>query len=225
MNNTIAIIRSLIIYGLCLPLAIYIGYLLANPADRVGLTVIVVACFLPLIPALLRWHHLLLIISWNMSMVLFFVKGSPYLWMAMTTMSLSLTLLQHILKRNVHFAAARSVALPLFFLAFVIIVTARLTGGIGLAAFGSESFGGKRYIQMFCAIAGFFAITSQRIPPERANLYTGLFFLGTLTCGIGSLAPWLPQGLRMVYAFFPVDNLELLSEPINSEFVRLGGLT
>ncbi|MGC3961130.1 MAG: O-antigen ligase family protein [Verrucomicrobiota bacterium] len=225
MNNTIAIIRSLIIYGLCLPLAIYIGYLLANPADRVGLTVIVVACFLPLIPALLRWHHLMLVVSWNMSMVLFFIKGSPYLWMAMSAMSLSLTLLQHVLKRNVQFLSVRSVALPLLFLALVIVVTARLTGGIGLAAFGSESFGGKRYIQMFCAIAGFFAITSHRIPPERANLYIGLFFLSSLTSGIGSIAPWVPSGMRIIYAFFPVDNLDLLSGPITSEFVRLGGLT
>lgn len=225
MNNTIAIIRSLIIYGLCLPLAIYIGYLLANPADRIGLTVIVVACFLPLIPALLRWHHLMLIVSWNMSMVLFFVQGSPYLWMAMTAMSLTLTMLQHVLKRNVQFVSVRAVTLPLLFLAFVILVTARLTGGIGLAAFGSESLGGKRYIQLFCAIAGFFAIASHRIPPERVNLYGGLFFLSALTSGIGSLAPWVPSNMRIIYAFFPVENLDLLNGPISTEFIRLGGLT
>lgn len=226
MNNTIAIIRSLIIYGLCLPMAVYIGYLLANPADRVGLTIIVAACFLPLIPALLRWHHLMLIASWNMSMVLFFIQGSPYLWMAMTAISLSLTLLQHILKRNVEFAATRSVIIPLLFLTFVIGITAKLTGGIGLAAFGSESLGGKRYIQMFCAIAGFFAITSHRIPAGRANLYIGLYFLGAVTSAIGSLAPWIPSGLRIIYALFPVDKLELLTSGLGSrDFVRLGGLT
>jgi O-antigen ligase len=225
MNNTLAIIRSLIIYGLCLPLAIYIGYLLANPADRAGLTVIVVACFLPLIPVLLRWHHLMLIISWNMSMVLFFIQGSPYLWMAMTALSLSLTILQHILKRNVEFLAVRSVIVPLLFLTFVILVTAKLTGGIGLAAFGSDSYGGRRYIQMFCGIAGFFAITSHRIPPGQANLYVGLFFLSTLTTVVGSLAPWLPGGMRVVFALFPVDSLASLYSDVDAEFMRLGGLT
>lgn len=225
MNNTLAIIRSLIIYGLCLPLAIYLGYLLANPLDRVGLTVVVVASFLPLIPFLLRWHHLLLILSWNMSMVLFFIKGSPYLWMAMTAISLSLTVLQHILKRNVEFSNVPSITKPLLFLAAVILITANLTGGIGLQAFGGEAVGGKRYIQLFCAIAGYFAITSQRIPPERAKLYVGLYFLSTFTTIVGSLAPWVPSSMRMIFALFPVDSMQLLTGEINTEYLRLGGLT
>lgn len=225
MNNTIAIIRSLIIYGLCLPLAVYLGYLLANPADRVSLAIIVTACLLPLIPALMRWHHLMLIISWNMSMVLFFVQGSPYLWMAMTAMSLTLTVLQHILKRNVEFHGTRALVVPLFFLTLVIVGTAQLTGGVGMAAFGGGSYGGKRYIQMFCAIAGFFAITSHRIPPDRANLYVGLFFLSGLTTVIGSLAPWIPGGLRLIYALFPVDSTQLMSGEVDTEYLRLGGLT
>lgn len=71
MTNPISIIRSLLIYGLCLPLAIYLGYLLANPMDRVSFGVVIVVLFLPLIPLLLRWHHFLLVMSWNMSVVLF----------------------------------------------------------------------------------------------------------------------------------------------------------
>src|SRR6478609_7483314 len=225
MNNTIAIIRSLIIYGLCLPMAVYLGYLLANPADRMSLAIIAVACLLPLIPALMRWHHLLLITSWNMSMVLFFIQGSPYLWMAMTAMSLTLTVLQHILKRNVEFYGPRSLVIPLLFLALVIAGTAQLTGGVGLAAFGGSSYGGKRYIQMFCGIAGFFAIASHRIPPERANLYVGLFFLSGLTTVIGSLAPWIPGGLRFIYTLFPVESTQLLAGQVDTEYLRLGGLT
>ncbi len=225
MNNTLAIIRSIVIYGLCLPLAIYLGYLLANPADRVSLAIIAVACLLPLIPALMRWHHLLLIVSWNMSMVLFFVQGAPYLWMVMTALSLTLTVLQQVLKRNVHFNAPRSPVLALIFLALIIVGTAQLTGGIGLAAFGGDSFGGKRYIQLLVAIAGFFAIASHRIPPERANLYVGLYFLAGVTSLVGSLAPWVPGGLRLIYALFPVDDSRLFFGEVNSEYLRLNGLT
>lgn len=225
MNNTIAIIRSIIIYGLCLPLAVYLGYLLANPANRTSLAIIAVACLLPLIPALMRWHHLLLIVSWNMSMVLFFVQGAPYLWMAMTALSLTLTVLQQVLKRNVVFYGRRSVVLPLLFLAMVIVGTAQLTGGIGLASFGGSAYGGKRYVQLLCAIAGFFAIVSHRIPLERANLYIGLYFLSGLTSMIGSLAPWIPGGLRIIYALFPVDNTNLLTGQINTDYLRLSGLT
>jgi len=225
MNNTLAIIRSLIIYGLCLPLAIFLGYLLANPLDRVGLTVVVVASLLPLIPALLRWHHLLLIVSWNMSMVLFFIQGSPYLWMAMTALSLSLSILQHILKRNVEFCHVPSIIKPLLFLGLVILITAKLTGGIGLRSFGGEAYGGKRYIQLFCAIAGYFAITSHRIPPARANFYVALYFLSGLTMIIGSLAPWIPRDLHILFALFPVDSTQLLTGQVNMEYLRLGGLT
>src|SRR6185436_17948695 len=101
MTNTLSIIRALLIYGLCLPLAVYLGYLLAMPLDRVSLVVLTAAILLPLIPILLRWHHILLLASWNMSVVLFFLPGSPYVWIVMTAVSLCLTALQHILKRNV----------------------------------------------------------------------------------------------------------------------------
>ncbi len=224
MTNALAIIRSLIIYGLCLPLAIYLGYVVANPMDRMSLAVVVTVAALPLIPVLLKWHHLLLIVSWNMSMVLFFVQGSPYLWMAMTAISLLLTILQQILRRDVVFASVPSITWSLLFLAFVIFLTAKLTGGIGIRSFGGSSYGGKRYVQLFCAIAGYFAITAYRIPKERALLYTALYFLGTLSLIIGSLAPWMPGGLHFLFALFPVDNMTALSGGA-TENMRLGGVT
>ena len=165
MTNALAIIRSLIIYGLCLPLAIYLGYVVANPMDRMSFAVVVTVVSLPLLPILLKWHHLLLIASWNMSMVLFFVQGSPYLWMAMTAISLLLTILQQILKRDVVFASVPSITWSLLFLAFVIIVTAKLTGGIGMAAFGGASVGGKRYVQLF--VPSLAILPSQRITSQK----------------------------------------------------------
>ena len=225
MTNALAIIRSLIIYGLCLPLAIYLGYVVANPMDRMSLVVVVSVAALPLIPVLLKWHHLLLIASWNMSMVLFFIQGSPYLWMAMTAISLTLTVLQQILKRDVAYASVPSITWSLLFLAIVIVLTAKLTGGIGIASFGGASYGGKRYVQLFCAIAGYFAITAYRIPKGQSVLYTALYFLGTISLVVGSLAPWMPGSLHFLFALFPVDNMTALSRGLSTENMRLGGVT
>ena len=83
MSNALALIRSLVIYSLCLPLAIFLGYLLAMPLDNMSFTIVALAVFLPLVPFLLRWHHLLLFASWNTSAVLFFLTGRPHLWMVM----------------------------------------------------------------------------------------------------------------------------------------------
>jgi hypothetical protein len=165
-----------------------------------------------------------------MSMVLFFVQGAPYLWMAMTCISLLLTVLQSILKRDVQYATVPTVALPLLFLGLVIVLTAQLTGGIGLAAFGGgESggmIGGKRYIQLFCAIAGYFAISSHRIDPAQSNKYVAVYFLGFLTMILGSIAPWMPRGAYWLYALFPVENMAFASGPDASlGEVRVAGVS
>lgn len=226
MTNPGSIIRSLIIYGLCIPLAIYLGYLLANPMDRVSLGIIVAALCMPLIPFLLRWHHVLLIMSWNMSVVLFFIPGSPYLWLLMTAVSLGLTALQQILKRNVQFAGARSVVWPLLFLAAVILMTALLTGGIGIRALGGDAYGGKRYILLLGAIAGYFALTSHRVPPGQGFKYVALYFLGALTLMISNAGPLIPSSLYFIFALFPVESIQALSgESARGEYVRLSGVT
>ncbi len=226
MTNPRSIIRSLIIYGLCIPLAIYLGYLLANPLDRVSLGIVIAALFLPLIPLLLRWHHVLLVVSWNMSMVLFFIPGSPPLWLLATAMSLGLTALQQILKRNVQFASVRSVAWPLLFLALVILMTAQLNGGFGMRSFGGEAYGGKRYILLLGAIAGYFALTSQRIPAGQGIKYVTLYFLGALTLIISNAGPWIPSSFHYLFALFPVESLQALSgEAERGTLVRRGGIT
>lgn len=225
MTNAFNIIRSLLIYGLCLPLAVYVGYLLAQPFDRGSLTFLIVAMALPLVPLLLRWHHIFLIFSWNLSLVLFFLPGAPYLWMIMSGLSLGLTTLQYVLKRNVKFVNVPSATWALIFLTFVILMTAKLTGGIGIRSFGNnESMGGKRYFMLLGAIIGYFALISYRIPSNRANLYVFLFFVGGVSALIGSFAPWVPGDLRIIYAFFPVESLASRAEAEAQELSRFGGL-
>src|ERR1043165_105007 len=139
MTNALTIIRSLVIYGLCLPLAIFLGYLLAMPLDMVSMSIVVVTVLLPLLPILLKWHHFLLFACWNTSMVLFFIPGRPSLPLAMVAISMVLSILQHILNRNNRFISVPSITRPLIFLAIVIVITAKLTGGFGMRAMGAEA--------------------------------------------------------------------------------------
>jgi hypothetical protein len=228
MTNALSIIRSLVIYGLCLPLAIFLGYLLAMPMDAVSFTIVIVVLFLPLLPFLLHQHHLLLFACWNMSAVLFFLPGSPNLWLVMTLVSFMLSILQRILNRNIRFLSVPSVTRPLILLALVIVITAQLTGGYGMKFMGGESMGGKRYFLLFAAIIGYFGMTCYRVPEGRVVTYVALYLLGGLTQVVGSVAPYfLSSFFYPIFAFFPIENVEALSRDASVEVstLRLGGLT
>lgn len=204
MSNASALLRSLIVYGLCLPLAVTLGYLLANPLDLTTVAVVGILIFILMIPVFLRWHHAWLIASWNMSAVLFFLPGRPSVWLGMVAISFSIAVLQYTINRNMKFLHVPSVTRPLLFLAAVVLITMRLTGGIGLKAFGSSSYGGKNYILILGAILGYFALTSRQIPPKRAALYVSLFFLGGATLGFGDLPVFLPTGFSFLHLVFPL---------------------
>lgn len=204
MSNAAALLRSLTVYGLCLPVAVLLGYLLANPLDWNTLLVGGIILFILLIPLLLRWHHVWLIATWNMSAVIFFLTGRPPLWSALAVISLVIGVLQYTLNRNAKFLYVPSVVRPLLFFAAVVLVTMLLTGGIGLRVLGSSSYGGKNYFGIFAAIVAYFALTSRRIPPKRGGLYVSLFFLGISTMAIGDLPIVLPREFNFLYLIFPL---------------------
>lgn len=227
MSNALALIRSLVIYSLCLPLAIFLGYLLAMPMDTASFTIIVVALFLPLVPILLKWHHLLLFGCWNTSMAMFFLPGRPNLWLVMAAVSFSLSIGQHILNRNIRFLSVPSVTRPLIFLLLVVLLTAKMTGGFGMRAMGGDSIGGKRYILLIGAVVGYFGMTCFRVPEGKAFTYVAAYFLGTLTGIVGSLAPFVGPSFYFIFALFPVENMSALfgGEQGEVSTLRLGGLT
>src|SRR5260370_10446418 len=90
-------------------------------------------------------------------------------------------------------------------MAVIVLVTAGCTGGIGLNSLGSDVAGGRRYIELLTGIAGYFAITSKRIPPHRAMLYVGLYLLGGLAQMVGELADFGGGVLSPLFMFFPVS--------------------
>ncbi|MBM3848083.1 MAG: hypothetical protein FJ405_17570, partial [Verrucomicrobia bacterium] len=203
MNNNVVIPKSVIIYGVCVPLAMLMGYLLTTPLDMITLLSVMLVLGLLLVPIFLKWHHAMLIVSWNAVVNAFFLPGQPRVWMVLACASLGFSILQRIMNKKMRLLNVRAVTLPLIALAIVILVTAQLRGGIGLTSMGGGSFGGRKYFEALLAILGFFALSWQKVPPHRAALYVGLFFLAGLTHAISNLA--YASGVYWLFWIFPVD--------------------
>lgn len=233
MTSASSLLRSLLIYSICVPLAIFLGYIIAqegNPLYSLStyFGIIPVLFFLAL-PLILRWHHGLLIAIWNLSACLYFLPGRPDVWMAAAWLSLSLAIVQYILNRRLRFLSAPGVTRSLLFLAVVVLTTAGFRGGIGLAAFGSDVQGGKRYLLILTAVAGYFALISRPINPKYATRCVVLFFLGSAVAAVGEMGSMLPESLYFIYLLFPISTHGLHSIISNSVgpmggIDRLGGL-
>src|SRR6185369_11039475 len=89
---------------------------------------------------------------------------------------------------NLRFIQIPSINRPLLVLGVVILLTAMATGGLGFRILGSSHYGGKRYLAILSAFAGYYALTSQRIPFNRVGLYLAIFFLSSVTAVIGNLS-------------------------------------
>lgn len=229
MSNPSVLFRSLVTYGMCVPVALFLGYVLANPelllVYRTQTILVGVLLMVLISPLFLKYHHPWLIASWNMSTVLFFLPGSPQLWMGLAAISLTIALLQFILNRENRILSAPLVTKSLIAIIVVTVVTAYFTGGIGLRSLGSDIYGGKRYFMIVLSCLGYFAIASRRIPAEKASLYVILFFLGSGTMAIGSLAGYLPSQFNFLFLVFPVENLSFLSHISSSIMSRSWGLS
>lgn len=235
-NNSPAILKALIAYAICVPVAVFVGFLLASEsavsqpggvnwawnllmlfkAHPFAWGALGLVLFSPL---LLRWHHFLLVATWSLPITLYFLPGSPQLNILTVALSLGISVLHRAMNKKAHFIPAPQITWPLLFMMAVVLFTAKLRGGIGLHSMGSEEMGGKRYIFILISILGYFALTAQRIPPQRAGLYVTLFFLAGFTNVISDLAGVLPSSLYFIYALFPV------SAGAFSEVVRYGGLS
>ncbi len=161
------------------------------------------------IPIFLRWHHAWLIATWNTTMLAFFLPGKPTFALVICAVSLTISVLQHILNKRIKFLYVPTVARPLIFLTAVVLATARLRDGIGLQIAGGQSYGGKRYILVLAAVLGYFALTARRISLPKVRLYVGLYYLGALTSIIAGLAGLMGPGLYFLFLIFPVNPMDL----------------
>jgi hypothetical protein len=213
--------------GLCLPLAVLLGYFLAQPLESGSIAVVVLVLSLLSFPLLMKWHHPIVILCWNVTANPLFLPGRPALWALVGLTSFFFAIIARSVNPHRRFIRVPSITKPLVFLTAVVMATAFLTGGIGLRAMGSERFGGKSYFYIFAAVASYFAFTSHRIPPHRAGLYVSMFFLSGLTALIGNVAFAAGPPFNFLTAFFVPDpdvaNLAV-GVRISPEVVRFGTL-
>src|SRR5215472_9920840 len=167
MTTNSNLLRSIVTYSIILPLALWIGYELAQPLDRFSLVSFVLILAVICSPLLLKWQRPLLILSWNLGAVVFFLPGSPDLWLVLAFASLAISIVQKTLVHEFRFIHAPSLVAPLLFIAIVVLVTAKYTGGFGLHSLGSSTVGASRYWKILGGVAGFLAMLGHRIPPRK----------------------------------------------------------
>ncbi len=201
VNNTA--LRTLLIYAIILPLAVFIGWMMSGDMTRTSFSILAGIVFVLLLPIILKWHYAVLIMSWNSFITLFFVPGRPELWMAMAALNVSIALVHRIVLKRPAFVHVPSVTLSLLAIGAVVVGTAMLRGGIGLNIIGSSAVGGKSYVYILAGIMGYFALVSQPIPPERAKLYLAMFFLPAVVCAISNLIYMAGPAFYFLYLFFP----------------------
>src|ERR1700728_4133646 len=123
MNNASAILRTLVVYAICVPVAIWLGYLLTSVAEfNSSLTFIEAGLFVLALclPLLLRWHYILLVLCINLTVTIFFLPGQPPVWMLALVLSLGISILQRALNRDMRFISAPQIARPLICLMIVV---------------------------------------------------------------------------------------------------------
>ena len=202
MSKESPLFSGLLVFGICVPLALFLGYMLATPLEATSMVFITLTLFLLLLPILLKWHHEALIITWNLALVAFFLPGSPTVGYLVGGLSLLFSVAKRTLLRQADSIHCPSVSIPLLLLAGIVLFTAQQTGGIHARAFGSDAWGAMRYFQVLGAIAGYFAFVGQPIAPHRAKLMAGLFFLSGATSGIPVLIALAGPALQPLLVAF-----------------------
>lgn len=205
MANTIPISRSQLILAICLPLAVLIGYVLAQPMERPSQAVILLVVGVLSVPLLMKWHHPLLVLSWNMMLNPAFLPGRPQLWMVLAEVSLFFTLLNRAVTRGENFNFSPSLTKALLFLTLVVGVTAALNGGVGFNVLGNEQVGGRKYVFLVTAVVGYFALSAPKVSQEKAGLYVALFFLSGLTAATSDLVVMAGPKFYFLLDYFPVE--------------------
>jgi len=203
MTNPAVAMRMLITYAICVPLAILIGYLLTNPLDYGTLGFIGLVALILVSPVLIKWHYQIMVFGLGCPMVCFFLVGKPPLMQVMVILSLGIAIVERTINSEKRFLRAPVMTWPLLYILGMVVVTAQLTGGIGLHALGGDTGGGKKYITLFVGVAIYFALVSQKIPRERWKFYLMLYMLTGLTGVISDLFPVLPSPLNLINLLFP----------------------
>jgi hypothetical protein len=85
------------------------------------------------------------------------------------------------------------------------MITALLSGSIGLRVLGSSVFGGRKYVNILASFVGFLALTIQGLPRKNAQTDLKAFVLGPATSAISNVAYMLGPNFYFLFLLFPVE--------------------
>jgi hypothetical protein len=196
--------RILIAYAVAVPLACFLGYLVSSPTSSFTFEVIGIVLFFFAVPLFLKWHHTLLIVLWNSAFDAVFLPGRPHLWLLLAALSFGISFLNHIVFQK-KFLQAPELTRPLLFLTAVVVGTALFRGGFGIRAFGGAAYGGRYYLFILLAIAGYFAFTAEPVPMAKSGKMAGLFFFSGTTYALSNIAYTLGPAFYFLYYLVPSD--------------------
>lgn len=202
MTDARTAMKSLVVYAVCIPLALLIGYLLASQSLQ-DLTLIGVIFLILCAPLVIHFHYPFMLVAWNMGAVVFFLPGRMSLWLVAILLSFGMSFTHRILDKRRHFLWITEISRPLIFLAVVVLVTAQLRGGFGFRFMGGEEAGSRRYVELLVGILGFFALAALHITPRQRGRFLGLFFLGGLGGAVAVLFGHLPSFMNFIFLFIP----------------------
>jgi hypothetical protein len=224
LANTFTVTKAQVIYTLCLPLAVLLGFFLADPVQLGSMAVVVLVIAIIAFPLFMKWYHPLLILSCNAYFVLRFLPGAPALWVVITALSLFVVLLNRCVDSKRRLMVGGGIPWALLFLGLVVFATAFLTGGAGLRALGSSTYGGKKYIYIAAGIASYFVLASQQIPLSRAKLYGALFFLSGTTALLSVAVVASGDHLWQLNYIVPHDEYNAAGDTFNVGIARVAAL-
>src|SRR5437899_765259 len=120
MANTVKIPRSWLVMGLCLPLAVLLGYFLAEPLEASSMAVVVLVLTVLCVPLLMKWHYPLLILAWNASILPVFLPGRTDLWVLLALTSFFFAVINRSVNPYRRFVQIQPLNRAFLFLAVVI---------------------------------------------------------------------------------------------------------
>jgi hypothetical protein len=228
MANSFVASRAQLTYALCLPLAVLLGYFLAEPMDSGSVLAVALVIGVLSIPIFMRWYHPMLLFSWNAAIAPFFFPGQAYLWNVLAFVGIGFAVVNRFVSIEARFESVPSITWSLLFLCATVVVTAWLRGGIGVRSFGGSHYGGRYYFLILAAILGYFALTSRRIPLEKARLYSGVYFLSGLTALVPNVVYLAGPAFYFLFYVFPpgmASDQIMGASSLGSSLTRLNGLT
>src|SRR6516162_8571651 len=116
MTDRPKLFQALVTYALVAPVAVMLGYLLAEPNDFFTFISVSLIFVLLGMPLLLRWHLPLLFLLWNTTVVVFFLPGHPPMWILAAFGSLGFSLVRRTILRDMRFIYVPSLLMPVLFL-------------------------------------------------------------------------------------------------------------